>query len=405
MNNLLSHIDFIHDIPIAVYCLFIFLVSFVISYRMIPLVINTVHYKQLMVHPNVRSSHSNSTPTLGGIAFFASLVISIFFMRKFDDTDISMNIVVALTILFFLGLKDDLMVLSSKTKVILQTAAIFFIILNPIILFDNFHGFMGVHSIPVWVGIPLSYFIILYIINAYNLIDGIDGLAGMLGILITTIFAFLFFFIGEFFYSLMAISIVGFLVPFLRYNLSKEKKIFMGDTGSMIVGFLIGLLTLRFLALESYELQEIHIKPENLFIVTLAILFFPVIDVIRVIIIRLLNGRGAFTPDRCHLHHIFIDKGLSHSTASITLTISGMVSFLIVFLANNFLGFIGLMILFIILTFITFYLLLLLDKDETAKKHRKKIKTYIPSAIYKTEFKTRKKIIILLKKLFYKDLL
>jgi UDP-N-acetylmuramyl pentapeptide phosphotransferase/UDP-N-acetylglucosamine-1-phosphate transferase len=372
---------------------------------MIPLIINTVHYKKLMVDPNERSSHSFSTPTLGGVAFFASLVISIFLIRKFDDTDISMNILAALTILFFLGLKDDLMVLSSKTKIILQTAAIFFIILNPEILFDDFHGFMGVNSIPVWLGIPISYLTILYIINAYNLIDGIDGLAGMLGILITTIFAILFFFIDEFFYSLLAISIVGFLVAFLRYNLSKEKKIFMGDTGSMVVGFLIGLLTLRFLALESNELLDIYIQPENLFIVTLAILFFPVIDVIRVIIVRLINGRGAFSADRCHLHHIFIDKGLSHVTASKTLTISGLISFLIIFFANNSLGYIGLMILFIILTFITFYLLLLLDKDETTKKHRKKMKTYLPEPVYRIEFRIRKTIIVFLKKMFFKDLL
>jgi UDP-N-acetylmuramyl pentapeptide phosphotransferase/UDP-N-acetylglucosamine-1-phosphate transferase len=358
-----------------------------------------------MVHPNDRSSHLNSTPTLGGVAFFASLVISIFFMRKFDETGISMHIIVALTILFFLGLKDDLMVLSSKTKVILQTAAIFFIILNPEILFNNFHGFLGINSIPIYVGIPISYLTILYIINAYNLIDGIDGLAGMLGILIATIFAFLFFFIGVYFYSLIALVIVGFLVAFLRYNLSKEKKIFMGDTGSMIVGFLIGMLTLRFLALNAFQLQSVNIRPENLFIVTLAILFFPVIDVIRVIIIRLLNGRGAFTADRCHLHHIFIDKGLSHITASITLTVSGMVSFLIVFFANKFLGFIGLMVLFLVLTFITFYLLLLLDKDETAKKHRKKMKTYLPEPVYRLEFRIRKKIIVFMKKLFFKDLL
>lgn len=405
MNHISYYTDFFQNLPVGAYALCVFMISFVISNRMIPLIINTVQYKKLMVAPNSRSSHTSSTPTLGGVAFFGSLMLTIFLMQNFDQTHFSLNLVAAFTILFFLGLKDDLMVLSSKTKVILQTVAIAFIILNPEIIFDNFHGFLGVNSIPVWIGIPLGYLLVLYIINAYNLIDGIDGLAGMLGILITSIFTCFFFIVGQYFYALLAISVVGFLIAFLRYNLSEKRKIFMGDTGSMIVGFIIGLLTLKFLSLDIKELAVLQIKPENLLIITLSILFFPVVDVIRVIFIRLLNGRGAFVADRCHLHHIFIDKGLSHVTASITLTISGLLSFLIVYFTNYYLNYIGLIVLFIILTLITYYLLLLLDKDETAIRHRKKMKGYVPSAIYKLEFRMRKSMIIFLKKHFYKNLL
>ena len=372
---------------------------------MIPLITETVHYKKLMDHPNGRSSHSKMTPTLAGISFFASLVIGIFFIHKFDKSGIAFNIIAALTVLFFLGLKDDLMVLSSKTKVFIQSVAILFILVNPELHITNFHGFFGLTEVPLWFVIPLSYFIILYIINAYNLIDGIDGLAGMLGVLISTIFAILFFMNHLYFYALIAVIVIGFLIPFLKYNLSEKHKIFMGDTGSMIVGFLLGILTLRLLALDVNQLEIIGIKPVNVFFVVLAILFFPVIDVIRVIIVRILNKTGPFSADRRHMHHVFIDKGLSHFDAAITFTISNIFAFIIIYFSNTYLSCFSLSILFVLITFITFYLLLLLDVDPSARVQRKKFKKFIPRRIYEIEFKTRKSIIVFLKKVFYRNLL
>ncbi len=221
-------------------------ISFLISYIMIPKLIGVIRFKKLMDDPNVRSSHINKTPTLAGLVFFVSLIICLFFIRYFDTMDISFNITVGLTILLIIGLKDDLVVLSVKTKLISQLFAVTFILLNEDVYFNNFHGFLGIEEIPFILTIGLSYLSIIFIINAYNLIDGIDGLAAMLGILIFSIFAILFYKIELNFYFLLSIASIGFLVAFLRYNLSKSKKIFMGDTGSMIVGFLIGILTLRF---------------------------------------------------------------------------------------------------------------------------------------------------------------
>lgn len=406
MNTMLQHvIGYFKEPNIGIFSLLIFVISFVITYKMIPRIIGTVHYKNIMDKPNERSSHTNITPTLGGIAFFGSLMISIFFIQNYDQNAISFNIIAALTILFFLGLKDDLMVLSSKTKVIFQSAAIFFILTNSDLYVTNLHGFFGVNEISLWLIIPLSYFAVLYIINAYNLIDGIDGLAGMLGVVISTIFALFFFIIGLYFYALIAIVIVGFLIAFLLYNLSDKNKIFMGDTGSMIVGFLLALMTLRFLALDTTQLEKIHVLPENVFIVTLSILFFPVIDVIRVIIVRIINKTDVFAADRRHMHHVFIDKGLPHIRASITFTLSNIMAFLMIYGLNTFFSYIGLIIIFVFIAFFTFYLLLLLDTDPMAKTHRKKIKFFVPEQIYMKEFKIRKRIIIFLKMVFYKDLL
>lgn len=385
--------------------IFLFCLSFLIAYRMIPVIIATLNFKNIHEQPNVRSSHLRGTPSLGGVSFFGSLMISLFFMRFFDMTNLSFHIMAAATVLFFMGLKDDLMVLTSKAKVILQTIAIFFILLDQEMWLTNFHGFLGITELPFWVSIPLTYFTILYLINSFNLIDGIDGLAGMLGIIISTIYTVIFYSVGLYYFFFIGLVVIGFLLAFLKYNLSDQMKIFMGDTGSMITGLLLAIMTLQFLALSDTQLQKVLIRPENTFIVTLSILFFPVIDVLRVIVMRLINKRGPFVADRCHLHHIFIDKGLKHKTASITITLSSILVFAVIYFLNFILDSLGLFIAFVLMSVITFYILLLLDKDASTQVRRKKVKSYIPRWIYEIEFRIRKSIIVFLKKVFYKNLL
>ena len=397
--------EFLNSPDTLIFGVFLLSISFGITYRMIPVIIATVVFKNLHVHPNLRSSHLNQTPTLGGVAFFGSLMISLFFTHYVDKMGIGYYIVAATTILFFMGLKDDLMVLTSKAKVILQSGAIFFLLLNQDLWLINFHGFLGLYEIPYLISFPLTFFIVLYIINSYNLIDGIDGLAGMLGITISVFYAFLFYFSGLDYYFYISVVIIGYLIAFLRYNLSDDQKIFMGDTGSMITGLLLAFLTLRFLSLNDKQLVNINIKPENIFIVALAILFFPAIDVLRVIVMRLINKRGPFSADRRHLHHIFIDKGLNHKMASITVSISSMLVFGLIYGTNHLFSATGLLFLFLVLSVLTFYILLLLDKDPSTKVRRKKVKSLIPRWLYEIEFRIRKSIIVFLKKIFYKNLL
>jgi len=297
------------------------------------------------------------------------------------------------------------MVLSAKSKILAQLLAITFILINPDLYIQNLHGFLGINEISIYFIIPISYFFMIFIINAYNLIDGIDGLAAMLGVLIFSIYAIFFYFVGLNVYFLLSVVTVGFLIAFLRFNLSRKNKIFMGDTGSMILGFLIGMMTLRFLALNVTQFQEVHIKPQNSLLVALSILFFPVIDVIRVILMRLINKKKIFYPDRCHMHHILIDKGITHIKASITLTLSSLFIFFVIFLTNTFLSNLSLSILFLILTLGTFFVLMILDSDKKARKYRKKFKSLFPRSFQGKEFRLRKSVIITLKKLFYRNML
>lgn len=393
----------INKLNIETISLLVFGLSFVISYLTIPKLIDIIKYKDLMDHPNARSSHYNKTPTLAGVVFYISAIASLFIIHFIDNNDISFNVLIGLTILFFVGLKDDLMILSAKTKVLAQLLAITFILLNFDMSMIKFHGFLGITEIPLVLSIAISYFVAIFIINAYNLMDGIDGLAGMLGILILSIYALLFYNAGIDYFFLIAIMSIGFLIAFLRFNLSNKKKIFMGDTGSMIVGFIIGFLTLRLLAMNVVELNSIHIKPQNLALVTLSILFFPIFDVSRVIIIRRLKKRAIFKPDRCHMHHILIDKGLTHIKASKTIVLSNLLICISIYSVNTYLNIFGLFILFIILSFVAFLILMVLDRDGLAIKNRKKFKALFPRYIQNREFRIRKKIIWTLKNLFYKN--
>ena len=173
--------------------------------------------------------------------------------------------------------------------------------------------------------------LVLAKVNAYNLIDGIDGLAGIAGIVICSSFAVIFYLISEPYFVLISVTTIGLLAAFLRYNFSRgHRKIFMGDAGSLTVGFLIAFLSLKILVRsESPVLLEEGFIPGNRILFVLAILFLPVFDTLRVIVIRLLNGKSPFEADRNHLHHVLLDYSLSHKQASLLL---GAINILIILL-------------------------------------------------------------------------
>jgi UDP-N-acetylmuramyl pentapeptide phosphotransferase/UDP-N-acetylglucosamine-1-phosphate transferase len=157
----------------------------------------------------------------------------------------------------------------------------------------------------------------LTIINSYNLIDGIDGLASVVGIVIMVIYTTIFYLTQEYFFALLAITVNACLMAFLGFNLSSDKKIFMGDTGSLIVGFVISILTLKFLALNPGDYTELPFLLENAPLIAISILIVPLFDTARVFTIRIANKKGPFSPDRNHTHHVLIDYwGLSHKQAS-----------------------------------------------------------------------------------------
>ncbi len=396
--------NFVVYANIEIISLVVFIFTLLFSNYLFPKLIDIVRFQNVIDKPTKRSSHSQNIPTLGGIVLYVCFIFGFLIIHYFDFEDSSFSIIIAITILFMIGLKDDMLVLSPKTKLIAELIASTFIIILPGMIILNFEGFLGITEIPWSISFILSYVILIFIINTYNLIDGIDGLAGFIGIFIISVYSYFNYINNNYFYLLLGILTLGFLVAFLTFNLSKDRKIFLGDTGSLIIGLIIGFLTLNILSLDSFELQNLGFRPQNKFLIIASILFFPAIDVGRVIIMRLLNDRSPFSPDRSHMHHILIDKGLTHFKASLILVITAITVFLFIYSINTYVTVALLSIIFLFITLFTYSVLLVLDSNSEAVKIRRNIKSWIPRKIQIMEFKFRKRIIILLKSTFFKDL-
>jgi len=299
------------------YPIIFFLGAYILTYFTIPKIIGLVQHKKLMDQPNQRSSHIKITPTLGGISFFYVLVFALFFLREWNSYGEAFYFIPGLTILFIVGLKDDLVVLSPYTKLIAQLFAISFILSNESFIIHSLNGFLGIYEVPIYLYYVVAGFVMLTIINAYNLIDGIDGLAAIVGSIILIIYTTIFYITEEYFFALLCLTLNGSLIAFLSFNLSSSKKIFMGDTGSLIVGFIISTLTLKFLALSPESYDSLPFLLENVPLIAISILIVPLFDTARVFTIRVANKRSPFSPDRNHTHHILIDYfKISHQQAS-----------------------------------------------------------------------------------------
>ncbi|GAB3792628.1 MraY family glycosyltransferase [Spirosoma humi] len=301
-------------------CVLSFLVACFVAVVAIPVIIKISELKSLMENPGARRSHSTPTPTFGGIAIFAAILIAYFLWPSIDQTDIyTTNLSIAgMTILFFIGIKDDLVGIDPAKKLMFQVLAAMILILFGDLRVDYMYGIMGFHHIEPVISIFLTCFIFITLINAINLIDGIDGLAGGISTIASGTFGAWFLLTNHFTMACMAFTLAGGLLGFLRFNFSKTSKIFMGNTGSLIIGFMLAFFAVRFVNLNAayrYEPTAFFNAP----IIAIVILIVPIFDTLRVFLVRILAGRSPFSADRNHMHHILLDNGLSHVAATAVL--------------------------------------------------------------------------------------
>jgi UDP-N-acetylmuramyl pentapeptide phosphotransferase/UDP-N-acetylglucosamine-1-phosphate transferase len=299
----------------------VFLLAFCLTWYFTPKVLWVSREKNLMKEVNARSSHKTAIPSFGGVAFFLVLVLIISLLQALRTSPTGNHLIIGLTFLFMAGLKDDLVISSAKLKFISQLFAAGFIIFSPELRLTSFHGFLGVHEIPEILGYVFNVLIVVALINAYNLIDGIDGLAGIVGIVISLTYALVFYTTGHPYFVLLSLCTAGILGAFLRFNFSRgRRKIFMGDGGSLVMGFMVAFLSLKILVMQPHQpLMREGYVPENTLLFALAVLFLPIFDTLRVIVIRLKNGKTPFEADRSHMHHVLLDNGLNHKKASFVL--------------------------------------------------------------------------------------
>lgn len=299
------------------------LTAYVISYISMPVIIKIAGLKEYIDAPDgERKLQKTVVPTLGGIGIISAFIISYSVWGQAVTLESYPFFIAGLFVLFLTGIKDDLLVLSPAQKLIVQVATAILLVFGGGIVLTDFGGVFGFESVHWFIGAFFSVVILIAIINAYNLIDGIDGLAGGVGVIASGILGIWFW--GANFLSLavLSFSLSGALIGFLTFNMYPA-KIFMGDTGAMAIGFILGYLSLEFLTLNaSLAEQAWHIPNGQIFAVS--ILIIPIIDTLRVIIIRVVQGLNPFAADRNHIHHKLLDLGMSHHFAAFSLWIANI---------------------------------------------------------------------------------
>ncbi|WP_225035054.1 MraY family glycosyltransferase [Winogradskyella sp. SM1960] len=305
--------------------------AFIIAYRTFPTILYVSNEKHLMDEPDSRSLHANRTPTLGGIGIFLGVIVVMTIVGAFLNTKVLLLVMGGLTVLFFLGLKDDLTVLSPGKKLIGQLFVATLLIVFTDTRIIGFSSILDVYTLPYWVSAAFTLFVYILIINAYNLIDGVDGLAGTIALTVSAIFVYLFVNGQNLSLATIAIALCGSLLAFLRFNFSRSKKIFMGDTGSMIIGFLLAFFTISFINMAQIDETSEYYRASPA--LAFALLFYPFIDTLRIFFIRIvIHKTSPFKADKNHIHHWFIRIGYSHLMTTIIIS---SFNFIIVCIAFN----------------------------------------------------------------------
>jgi UDP-N-acetylmuramyl pentapeptide phosphotransferase/UDP-N-acetylglucosamine-1-phosphate transferase len=289
-----------------------------------PVIISVADRKGLMDEPGERSAHVNKVPRLGGLGMFVSFSLSIIVVALLVGFGYSeliklLSLIGSLIILVFLGVKDDLVWMSPLKKLIGQMVAAANVVILTNVRISSMEGLIGIGELPYTISVIFSIFVFLLVINATNLIDGIDGLAGVIAIVASTTFGVYFLINDHYMMTLVSFVLIASILGFLKYNFRKSYyKIFMGDCGSMFLGFLLAYQGISFLSINN-GMSTFFIP--NAPIVLLAILSYPLLDTLRVFIIRIKQKRSPFSADHNHIHHKFLNIGLTHVQATVLLSI------------------------------------------------------------------------------------
>jgi len=308
--------------------------AFVVTFFLIPPIINVAKVKKLYDVPNGRSSHTEITPSLGGIGIFAGMMMSMAFWAPFRAFVSLQFVLVAFFIIFLIGVRDDILPLSPRKKLYGQIAAALVLILKAGVLITSLYGVFGIWGLPHWVAVLVSLFTYIVIINSVNLIDGINGLAGSLTVLLAGLFGTWFWLLGDIGFSVLAFSLLGATVGFLKYNYTPA-RIFMGDTGSLLVGTTLAVLAIRFMEANGHLAHENPLWFDSVPAIAVSLLVLPLFDTMRVFIRRMLKGKSPFSPDKTHIHHVLLDLGLSHMQATGILVTGTLLFFTMAFLLQS----------------------------------------------------------------------
>lgn len=306
-----------------------FIVSLLCGLISIPLIINFCKRRKLYDLPDARKIHRSGIPRLGGICFIPSMIISsilmiVVFNQNATNNEITISLwsayfFISLMLIYGVGLVDDIVSLGPKTKFVIQIIAASLLPASGLYI-NNMYGFLGIYEIPYYIGAPLTVLSIVFIDNAMNLIDGIDGLSG--GLSLIALAGFLICFARENIwpYCILIAGLMGVLVAFLYFNIfgdknGRQQKIFMGDSGSLTLGFILGFLLVKF------SMDNPNVMPfrKDSLMLSCTLLAIPIFDVFRIIFVRMLHHKPLFGADKNHIHHKLMRAGMTQHQTLVTI--------------------------------------------------------------------------------------
>jgi len=326
--------DFINKIIIHVFeykYIIVFVTALLISAILIPFIIKFSIKNGFVDVPNSRKIHTKNIPNIGGVAIFISLFIASLLWYKFFNNADFIFISSGLLILLITGIFDDIKGMKAKRKLYLQIITAIIVVSGGIKI-TSFYGIFGIYQLPVAVQYLLSVLLIVGVINAYNLIDGIDGLAGSIGLINFGVIGYIFYLQGYTSFAILSFAVSGSLLGFLLYNYNPA-KIFMGDTGAMMLGFLIVVLGIKAIQLNSF-VTIIHFNSQTFIIMVSALMFLPVFDTLRVLLVRIIKHKSPFIAGKDHIHHLLLKKGLKPREVTLLLITVNIIFIMLGFTIN-----------------------------------------------------------------------
>lgn len=287
--------------------------AFTITFLFLPVLIKLLAQWKLFDTPGKHKIHQHYAPSMGGVCIMMGAAFAQVIGLSFSDWVTLKYFYITLAMMFITGLRDDILTLSPRQKLIGQILPVIIVVVFGDVVLWSFYGAafncLVFHDVVAW---GVTIFTIVILTNAYNLIDGLDGLAGTVGMISLLFFGVWFYLAGDFALSLIALSFFGSLVAFICFNW-EPSKIFMGDTGALVVGLLLSFLTIKFINI-NYALPEDNpVRFASSIGTAVMIMIIPIFDTLRVIILRLRRLQSPFRADKNHLHHQFLKLGLSHS--------------------------------------------------------------------------------------------
>jgi UDP-GlcNAc:undecaprenyl-phosphate/decaprenyl-phosphate GlcNAc-1-phosphate transferase len=350
-----------------------FLTAFFVVMISMPSLIKVAKLKHLVDSPSEeRKMHRWSIPTLGGVVIFGAIVFSYslwFPNNTFESKDIIndfKHVISCLILLFFIGIKDDIIGTAPIKKLIAHIIVAFILVIMADIRIESMHGIFSIHIIlPLWLSYLLTFFVYVVIINAINLIDGLDGLAGSISLISSFIFGILFYYSGDISLSLLAFVLAGTMLGFVFFNFAPA-RVFMGDAGSLSIGVILCVLAINSIN-SNYEFSPTWIQQLNKPVLAMSILVYPLIDTLRIFSVRIFKGGSPFKADKNHIHHKLLAFGFSHAKVTLLLVFYSLLILLsqlilqLYFKLNNstyiFIAQVGLAVGFLVLFFVLFYII------------------------------------------------